>query len=745
MPLTEEQKAQIERNRLAALERKKKASEQSTSSGVVEPLVASSTQQNPSTTSSTDTAATTSSRMEEIERKRREAQELRRRKQLEKAAGSATDSAPSSTVSSQSTSAGVQPNPLPTTELSIIEQKRLKALEIKERKAAERRQQADNDVQVIREVPARANGGLPATVRPTTKPNTSYFAQPGKLGGYPGGGYSGGGYPGGGYPNKFSALNHSALKPKISPTRSTTPYNRPNGTTSNQQVNGSDKVKTPFEQMKTCNLNIRLASSDRLDLVFSFNQKMIDAVKQVRTASFNQIRKCWTIDLCDYEEVLLKVKELKKSGLEVVLDENYVNGRVVSLLIRERNARNQQQVNLMEGLHKSMIDKLFPFQLEGIQFAIAHEGRCLIADEMGLGKTVQALAVAEWFKQDWPLLIVCPASLTCGWEKAVLEWLPEVEPSDIEVVGVKQGSKYRGKAPVTIMSYDRLRQHADDLAHRKVNFVIFDESHSIKNDETQRSRAAAKVGKVAKRMILLSGTPALSRPIELFPQISLINPQLFPNKHEFGMRYCAAYVQHLGPRQIWNYKGCSNADELKVILESTIMIRRLKKDVITNLPPKTRNVVTLPINFDETDNELMDFYNAKFSTLAKSRKFANDPVLMEWYAETVKIKTPVVLKYLTKLIDQGKKFICFAHHGDMLNAVSNMLAETRVSHMRIDGSTPPKLRQECCEYFQNSDECRVAVISIVAAGVGLTLTAANLVVFTELYWTPGALIQVRVT
>ena len=433
--------------------------------------------------------------------------------------------------------------------------------------------------------------------------------------------------------------------------------------------------------------------------------------------------------------------ELKKSGaLPTSLSKESVPPAVISVIASESEV-NKKDIDLSEKLPKDFIDSMFPFQRQGVKFAIRKEGKCLIADEMGLGKTIQALGVAFWFRDDWPLIVVCPASVAVTWKQQILKWLTFVEEDQVCIADKMKNNRFP-QSPVIIMSYDRLTRNLQDVLKTKSNFIIFDESHSIKDEKAHRTKAALEVAKKSRRVVLLSGTPALSRPIELLTQIRAINPKLFPKKHDFGIRYCDGTQRWMGRIQMWDFKGHSNTDELRILLESTIMIRRMKKDVLRDLPKKSRVVVELPV--DMTVEQKIQMQNFK-ERVGNKMTVQTREDLMKWYNDSAIVKIPAVIKYLKKKLksdnNSGKKFIVFAHHKVFVDAITNWLTEQKVSYIVITGETPPKNRQDCCDAFQSRPQITVAVVSIIAAGVGITLTAAHQVLFAELFWNPGILIQ----
>jgi len=252
-----------------------------------------------------------------------------------------------------------------------------------------------------------------------------------------------------------------------------------------------------------------------------------------------------------------------------------------------------------------MKERLRGFQRDGITEGVKRDGRIMLADEMGLGKSVQALGIALFFREDWPLLIMCPASLRDCWLETFHQWVPcECIPSE-RIILVSSGKdhsilmraanrRHTRRDPwdvptsvdVVIVSYDSVAQYLEDLVSLDFNVVIADESHNLKNWETVRFQICSPLIARARRRILISGTPALGRPAELFTQLSLLDPSTFCSFAEFSNRYC--------PESSHGCKGVRNVDELRTLL-SVFMIRRLKKEV-EHLPPKCRSFVVVSAN-----------------------------------------------------------------------------------------------------------------------------------------------------
>ncbi len=401
-----------------------------------------------------------------------------------------------------------------------------------------------------------------------------------------------------------------------------------------------------------------------------------------------------------------------------------------------------------------------PYQLSGIRFALGARGT-LIADEMGLGKTVQAIGVINASPGAYHVLIVCPAGLKLNWHSELREWLVPSE-SKVEVV-----------------SYHQAEEFANEEERPPIDILIIDEAHYIKNPSSLRSQRIEKIAAKAKRVLLLTGTPLENRPVELWPLLKIVAPKAFDNPiHRFGnispeqkkshpgegpgfwefaKRYCdLKRSKPFGRKQrsAWDYSGSSNLDELRAKLRKTCMVRRLKKDVLAQLPAKRRQIILLPSKAE----------NCRLAELLQKRGMGaiptehnynefvalltTDKVIFEEYSrirhEQALAKVDHCLRFIGDALDESAKIIVFAHHADVIEklhmGIDAEFTENAYSVV-VTGKTPQSERGAAVKAFQNDPICRVFIGSIGAAGVGITLTAASHVIFCELDPVPGRLSQ----
>lgn len=402
-----------------------------------------------------------------------------------------------------------------------------------------------------------------------------------------------------------------------------------------------------------------------------------------------------------------------------------------------------------------------PFQLAGIEYARQH-GNILIGDEMGLGKTVQALGIFNDNPSYRTMLIICPAYLKLNWRNEAQKWL--VRPATFTLV---EGRKFAYPKGVTgvhvaIINYDILHDHLEWINGQRFDLVVMDECHYIKTPEARRTKALLDLN--AKRFVALSGTPAVNRPIELWPIIKRLHGKKALGYWAFATTYCDLKVTPWGK----DVSGCSNPVALRNWLRANLMVRRLKADVLTELPAKMRQVIELPPS--TAIKNVVDMENQKFapheSTIIALKEkmdaaeISDDDTTFHACASAIakeiqmgmleiakersrlsELKAPLIAAHVESCLsaDPSMKIIVFTHHREAASIITAALAE--YGAVTIHGGVSPDDRQAICARFQSVPECRAIVGTMGAMGVGLTLTASSRVIFVELDWRPGIMAQ----
>lgn len=379
-----------------------------------------------------------------------------------------------------------------------------------------------------------------------------------------------------------------------------------------------------------------------------------------------------------------------------------------------------------------------PFQRAGIAYALA-AGNTLIADEMGLGKTVQALGVINASPDIHTILIVCPASLVLNWRREAARWIVR-------------------DVALSVINYEKLHRREP----RPYDLLIVDEAHYCKNPKSKRSQAVFEID--AKRRLYLTGTPILNRPIELQPLLASLAPDTWGNFWDYATRYCAATKNKYG----WDFSGASNLEELQEKLRATVMVRRLKRDVLTELPAKQRTLIELDhkstavINAERaalarnaatldalrarleaaraTRDRDEDSYRAAVQALRAGQGVAFADMARE-RLNVARAKLPAAMPYIHDLLEQTQKIVVFAHHHEIIDAIMSECRDAGYNPVSVTGAHNAEQRQAAVDRFQTDPAARIFVGSLAAASVGLTLTAAADVVFLELDWVPATMNQ----
>ena len=369
------------------------------------------------------------------------------------------------------------------------------------------------------------------------------------------------------------------------------------------ELHGSVKLEplNRTNNAKSTICKIYLKDRDTFECQTEYNPELQELFKTIKTRQYDPQSKRWSFELKDYDELVNKINSKLKGLVSLVPLSRIVRETFKDKIAnKEINEPEMDVEYLRANIDLNISKSILPFQLESIRFAIKQEGRILLADDMGLGKTIQSLAIASYYRKEWPMFVIVPSSVKFMWKESAIRWVPNIIrelcnletgfPVDEYIQVLENGrQQIDPECQIVICSYDLLNKIIDDVVKHNFQFVISDECHLLKNGKALRTKSALRLIQSSKRVLLLSGTPALSRPSELFTQVQAINPTLFNNFHEFGSRYCDGKETNFG----MDYSGSSNMKELKSLLEEKILMRREKKDVIHQLPSKIRETVVL--------------------------------------------------------------------------------------------------------------------------------------------------------
>ena len=404
-------------------------------------------------------------------------------------------------------------------------------------------------------------------------------------------------------------------------------------------------------------------------------------------------------------------------------------------------------------------ETLFDFQKEGVKKMLSMNSNILLADEMGLGKTVQGAVYLSLKKNSTPALIICPASLKMNWAREIEKWTHYktyiINGRNPQYLSQEFIQKY----PIWIINYDILAQEnqeekkaelerrkrakeagfpyrkkaikvngwVDELIKFNFQTIIADEVQYIADPETIRARAILQIAGALpeSKKLFISGTPYETKTSQFFTCLSILDPIEFNNRYKYLMRYCDPKKTFFG----WKFDGLSNAEELHQKI-SRFMIRRLKKDVLTQLPPKIRAIV--PMQVSKSERKIYDEVDLQFEKdiiSGKKDKSAQIGHISHLKQASYKAKEKAVIKWIKDYLTfQNQKLVVFIYHH---STYDSLMQEFGYCSVGLTGETPPGKRQEVVDKFQNDPKTFLFIGQIKASGVGLTLTKASATCFVE--------------
>jgi SNF2 family DNA or RNA helicase len=361
--------------------------------------------------------------------------------------------------------------------------------------------------------------------------------------------------------------------------------------------------------------------------------------------------------------------------------------------------------------------------------------RFILADDMGLGKTTSAIiaAIESGAKK---VLIVCPASLKINWKR-------EIEMYTNRRTLIVEGGKWGSTFDFVIINYDIIKNYhslpdedtgtQDSLILREhFDLAIVDEAHYINNTGAMRTQLMNDILDTIPKVWLLTGTPMTSRPINYYNLLKIVKSPLTLNWQGYVKRYCKGFQFKANGRKVWKTDGAANLDELRERTKH-VVLRRLKTDVL-DLPEK----IITP-QFLELDNMLYQHEMEEFVKIAKDdRKKESISITLSRLMTARKIiareKVPYTCELIDKFLELDKKVIVFTNFTDTLEMIKEKYSKHCVV---VDGRTPKLKRQEAVDRFQQDPKVKVFIGNIIAAGVGLTLTAAEGVIMNDLSFVPS--------
>ncbi len=409
-------------------------------------------------------------------------------------------------------------------------------------------------------------------------------------------------------------------------------------------------------------------------------------------------------------------------------------------------ARCDQILAIEEPLPPGLHATLRPYQLEGFQwlwrFSRLGLGVCL-ADDMGLGKTLEAIALLLTRSAGGPALVVAPTSVCRNWLDELGRFAPSLKVLEYTGKGrsaLLERFRSASSADVLIVSYALLQHDASELSSLTWNTVVLDEAQFIKNAQSLRARAAYALP--AHYRLALTGTPVENHLGDLWSIFHFLNPALLGTWKHFQLRYL---------KPIERDRNSEQRAELKALI-APFVLRRVKNDVLSDLPPLTVVQHSVRLSEDESlryallrrqiHEKLRTAHGKRqhklqvFTEITRLRRFCCHPRLVYPDAPSEASKLAAFLELAEELRDNGHRALVFSQFVDFLELAREVLDERGIRYSYLDGSTPKEVRHTRVEEFQNGDN-ELFLISLKAGGFGLNLTAADYVIHLDPWWNPA--------
>ncbi len=439
-----------------------------------------------------------------------------------------------------------------------------------------------------------------------------------------------------------------------------------------------------------------------IELSFPYSLQTIEKVRTIEGRRWNGDLGVWTIPKSPWhaEQVIDVLKDF------------YIDPAIKKLA---KGDKIKPGLKLPKGLYN--------YQKDGVKFILSTNGRCIVSDAMGLGKSAEALSCVPHFSG--PTLIVSPASVIYKWrDEECKRWVPDMTAEIID------GKKPILKADIHIISYSMMVNRFNDLKKLPYQTVIFDEAHYLKSTKSQRRRVAnALLQSGIPHVLMLSGTPFMNNPGELFSLLNMIDAVSFPDYFKFAIRYCGGYKDAESGLWIFPKNIVTNRDELLKRL-SRYLIRRTQQEVELELPELTRSYIPIDINN-------LSEYKKEIKTLKTVVKKKTNPLTeLTMLRQIVGMgKVPYALELAETILESRNRVVLFAHHKEV---VSELYKGLKMHGVRIiSGDTDKKDRAKFIAEFQDTASPIKIMIITVAGAEGINLFAASDIIFVEREWTPA--------
>ncbi len=468
----------------------------------------------------------------------------------------------------------------------------------------------------------------------------------------------------------------------------------------------------------------RSVAGERLTLETFWDPEIQAAFEQLPGAAANELKlDAWIVDKLDAFIAIhgVEVQPAAAQALELMAEQHRAAQRAVA-------ASRATSAEPIEEVAARLGGELAPFQWAAVRYALESR-RTFLADEQGLGKTVEALATLE-ADDAFPAVVICPASMKLTWQKEAARWLPHRSVAVLQGRGDPDSEARH--AEITIVNYEVVEAHRTALSLRGLRAVVVDESHYCKNPTAKRTRSVRRLAESVVDgglRLALTGTPVMNHADELIAQLRVIG-----RLHEFGS----------GASFSRQFEGELSEERLHWHLRRNCFVRRLKSEVLPQLPAKRQVVVPVALGNEEeyrlAEDDVIEWLrsqpldlkvlDAKIAAALRAERLAQLTTLQRLAARG---KLSAALTWIHDFLASGEPLVVFARHVEVQQAVVSRFPDA----VHLLGEDTLAQRQASIEAFQAPDGPPLIVCATRVAAQGITLTRASNVCFLELEWTPA--------
>jgi SWI/SNF-related matrix-associated actin-dependent regulator 1 of chromatin subfamily A len=387
-------------------------------------------------------------------------------------------------------------------------------------------------------------------------------------------------------------------------------------------------------------------------------------------------------------------------------------------------------VKIEKELPKSLMNRLYPHQLKGIEYGVIKHGRVLIGDDMGTGKTVQAISLAYIYRDEWPVLVLTTLSMKKYWRNEFLKWLP-LAKNTVEVLQTP-GAFVKSTAKVFIISYDSIPQLHDSLPKKSFKVTIVDEPVNLPNKDSKKMKTILHTLKQCRRVIVLLSGASSMKPVGLFCPLNILRPDIWHSFKDFGYRYCNPKPGFFDV----DWTGKENMDELNLSMMNSVMIQRRRMELTSELPAVIRQKVEIELEYKQYKEatELLHKLEQAEVIGALEKELLDQSVLTNpdiksilKLAATSKVKG--IIDLVSVLLESNVKTVVVIDHEEVAAQVEEYLHKHKIIYLRLKNTMNKELIKKLCDQYNKSNTCNMLILDFL---VDANITSCLALVFAEL-------------